>query len=208
MHTDALSPDEVRALTVDLAKLKVRFQDTRQPLIRAIGLGRRNPIPPTVIDATAGLGEDAWLLAAFGCRVIAIERHPILAALFTDALARAAVKVPKVAERITVLHANAIDVLHHLSEPEKPEVVYLDPMFPDADQRKSAERKPMRLLRRLVGGDEDADALLAAAVGAATRRVVVKRPLKAPPLAAHQYSPTTTHKGNSVRYDVYSIDKK
>ena len=80
-----------------------------------------------------------------------------------------------------------------------PDVVYLDPMFPTG--RKAAERKPLRVLRRLVGDDADAGELLAAALRVAKRRVVVKRPLRADPLGA---KPTATHRGKAARYDVYA----
>jgi 16S rRNA (guanine1516-N2)-methyltransferase len=73
-------------------------------------------------------------------------------------------------------------------------------MFPTG--RKAAERKPMRVLRRLVGADGDAAKLLGHALQVARRRVVVKRPLRAPALGG---TPTTTHKGKALRYDVYAI---
>jgi 16S rRNA (guanine1516-N2)-methyltransferase len=81
----------------------------------------------------------------------------------------------------------------------QPDVIFLDPMFPP--RRKGAEAKPMRVARQLVGNDEDADALLNAAITLAERRVVVKRPLHGRHL--NDQEPTTTHKGKSLRYDVY-----
>jgi 16S rRNA (guanine1516-N2)-methyltransferase len=82
----------------------------------------------------------------------------------------------------------------------RPEVVYIDPMFPTG--RKAMERKPMRVLRQLIGGDLDSGELLALALKVATRRVVAKRPRKAPPLGGR--APTTYHRGRSLRYDVYA----
>lgn len=44
---------------------------------------------PSVVDATAGLGRDAFVLASLGCHVRMIERHPVVAALLDDGLQRA-----------------------------------------------------------------------------------------------------------------------
>jgi 16S rRNA (guanine1516-N2)-methyltransferase len=44
-----------------------------QPLARAIGL-KTYGLPLVVIDATAGLGQDSFVLASLGCHVTMIER--------------------------------------------------------------------------------------------------------------------------------------
>jgi 16S rRNA (guanine1516-N2)-methyltransferase len=162
-----------------------------------------------VLDATAGLGEDAWLMAAAGCRVVALERDAVVHALLTDGLRRAAAVRPDITERITLHRGSMFDLVNdteaHGSHPwasggDTFDVVYLDPMFPPG--RKTAERKPMRVLRWRVGDDGDADALLARALELARRRVVVKRPRHAAPLAGRP--PTHAHHGKSLRYDVYA----
>lgn len=173
-----------------------------QPLIKAVGIKRRNPYRPTVFDATAGLGEDAWVLASFGCRVTACERHPVTHTLLTDGLQRAALTHPQTVQRINTLNADSIDSLADLSDKTaevRPDVVYLDPMFPAG--RKTTERKAMRVLRLLAGDDPDADRLLDPAMKAAVRRVVVKRPLHAEALKGP--APIVVHKGKSLRFDVY-----
>ncbi|MGL9773657.1 MAG: class I SAM-dependent methyltransferase [Sodalis sp. (in: enterobacteria)] len=43
---------------------------------------------PDVVDATAGLGRDAFVLACLGCRVQMFERHPVMAALLKNGLRR------------------------------------------------------------------------------------------------------------------------
>src|SRR5690606_14637508 len=96
------------------------------PLARAIGVGRG---VDTVVDATAGLGRDAAALAAAGLSVAMVERHPVLAVLLEDALARARRDAPELAARLTFVHADAFDVLAHWSPP--PDAVLIDPMFPD-----------------------------------------------------------------------------
>ncbi|MFW6059199.1 MAG: class I SAM-dependent methyltransferase [Phycisphaeraceae bacterium] len=181
----------------------------RQPLLRAVGLRKGDPHRPFVLDATAGLGEDAWLLASMGCQVLAVERHPIVAALLREAVTRAGRERPEVPPRLRIVTADSGALLeqlaaHETSEHAAPEVVYLDPMFPPG--RKTMERKPMRLLRRLVGADEDAARLLPLARRAAQRRVVVKRAPRAAPLS--ETPPVARHRGRGVRYDVYPAEAR
>lgn len=172
----------------------------RQQIARAVGITKGNEYRPKVIDATAGFGQDAWLLASLGCRVTAIERHPIMAVLLKEALQLAAEARPDVATNMKLINDDARTVLARLKSAD---VVYLDPMFP-ARRRGAgaAEPKRMRLLRRLVGEDYDARELFSVSRQFAKRRVVVKRPLYADPIAEQQV--VSVHKGKSVRYDVYS----
>lgn len=173
-----------------------------QPMVKAVGIRKREPYRPTVFDATAGLGEDAWILASLGCTVHACERNPITHALLRDGVARAHASHQETAARVSVAlgdAAEALNVLAGKAEAERPDVVYLDPMFPTG--RKTAERKAMRVLRLISGDDADAGDLLAAALKAARRRVVVKRPLRAALLG--EAVPMVVHKGKSLRFDVY-----
>jgi 16S rRNA (guanine1516-N2)-methyltransferase len=153
-----------------------------------------------VIDATAGLGRDSFLLACLGCRVTAIERSPVLAVMLRDGLERAkAARIGPLSRIIDRIELIAGDAREWLGKLPPPDVVYLDPMYPD--QKKSAlSKKEMRICRRLVGDDEDAAQTLAAARAAALRRTVVKRHRDAPPLAPN---PAVQFKGRAVRYDVY-----
>lgn len=173
----------------------------RQPLARAIGV--RNLSKPYVIDMTAGLGRDAFVLAALGCRVSMLERSPIVHALLADGLARAAdfPALAPVCERLSLCQADGIFYLNPLAG-NRPDVGYLDPMYPH--RRQSAlNKKEMRVLRDIVGDDDDAPALLAAALRVATRRVVVKRPRLAPPLEGPP--PVAQIKGSTTRYDIYRV---
>ncbi len=195
-----------RGVGVDLLKLDVTSgagRSLRTPLRQAVGIKRGEPYRPRVLDATAGLGEDTWLLAAVGCEVTAVERHPVVHALLEDGLRRAAGVSPEVAASITLMHADASAVLSDAKETAAGyDVVLIDPMFPGGGGRKAVERKPMRVLRRLVGDDADAGDLLTPALAAARRRVVVKRPRYAPPLAGRP--PTVSRPGKGFRFDVYS----
>lgn len=170
-----------------------------QPLARAVGL--KGGASPRVIDATGGLGGDAFVLACLGCPVTLIERSPVVAALLDDGLARAAAdaEVAPIVARMRLLAGNAIELLAAWPE-EPPQVIYLDPMFPHRD-KSALVKKEMRLFRPFVGDDLDAPALLAAALELASHRVVVKRPRKAPAVAGAK--PGYVLEGKSSRYDIY-----
>lgn len=149
-----------------------------------------------VFDATMGLAQDAWFLVRLGVKVIGCERSPVLFLLLQDAFQRAQSQYPQVA--LEIHFANAIDFLSTISQ--APQAIYLDPMFPD--KKKSAlPRREMQIFRKLVGDDADATKLFETAIAVTTNRVVVKRPLKVPPLA-----PGVIHsfEGTTVRYDLYS----
>ncbi|MFM5095860.1 class I SAM-dependent methyltransferase [Aeromonas rivipollensis] len=170
-----------------------------QSIAKAVGL--KSGAMPTVVDATAGLGRDAFVLASLGCKVTLIERSPVVAALLQDGLARAAQDPeigPWVCERMHLLQGPAVDNLLALSE--RPDVIYLDPMFPHK-QKSALVKKEMRVFQSLVGPDLDADALLPAALKMANKRVVVKRPAYAGWLNEHKPSMAIETKGN--RFDVY-----
>ncbi|GAB4108279.1 MAG: hypothetical protein Kow00105_14830 [Phycisphaeraceae bacterium] len=178
----------------------------KQPLLKAVGIRKGDPYRPSILDTTAGLGEDAWLLASVGCRVLACERHPIIYALLADALTRARDRSPEVAERITLRCCDSRDQLKTLAQvldTDRPEVITIDPMFPSG--RKTAERKALAVLRLLAGDDPDADILLNAACKVALKRVVVKRPSKAEPLAG--MPPAVSHPGRGFRFDVYPTSR-
>ncbi len=173
-----------------------------QPLARAAGLKRG--WRPRVLDATAGMGRDGFVLAALGCELTLLERSPVIWALLEDGVRRArAAEDPElraIAQRMIVRHADAIRYLERLSERDAPDVVYLDPMYPH--RRKSARvKKEMSLFRALVGDDPDSEALLQAARGRAGYRVVVKRPTQAGYLG--DASPTMSIESPNTRYDVY-----
>lgn len=177
------------------ARLGVR----REAIARACGL--QNDARPCVLDATAGLGRDAFVLAALGAQVTLLERSPVVAALLADALARAAAR-PETADaaaRMTVHAVPAEDYLQALAPGQAPAVIYLDPMF--AGDRHAAAGKDLALLQQLLGVPDDPAPLLRTARAAARDRVVVKRHRRAPPLAGE--APDYAIGGKSTRFDVY-----
>lgn len=168
----------------------------------AKAVGVKGSYLPNVVDATAGLGRDAFVLASLGCHVRMLERNPVVAALLDDGLERGyrdAEIGPWLRERMTLLHASSLTALSELTP--KPEVVYLDPMYPHK-QKSALVKKEMRVFQGLVGPDDDADGLLEPARRLATKRIVVKRPDYAPPMAdiAAQAAVTT----KSHRFDIYT----
>ena len=177
-----------------------------QPLAKAIGL--KGGANPTVIDVTAGLGRDAFVLACLGAQVMLLERSPILAALLEDGLSRASHDPglkPVVTERMNLITTNAIEWLKKLPKEQHPDVIYMDPMYPHRN-KSALVKKEMRVLRELVGDDEDASQLLHVALGCAKRRVAVKRPKTAPVLSGtilNNRKPSSTVESKSTRYDIY-----
>lgn len=173
-----------------------------QLVAKAVGL-QKTRATLHVVDATAGLGQDAFVLASLGCRVTLFERNPVIHALLADGLARAALNVDcaAIVERMRLLEGSSIDWLGH-SDAEAADIVYLDPMFPHRD-KSALVKKEMQVFRTIVGDDEDSGQLLAVALERARYRVVVKRPRKAPAIEGPE--PTTRVEGKSSRYDVYSI---
>lgn len=171
-----------------------------QGVAKACGL--KGGATPHVLDATAGLGRDAFVLASLGCEVDMLERSPLAAALLEDGLMRAR-QVPEVAgiaERMRLHHGPAVTAMRNWAG-ARPEVIYLDPMFPETRTKSALSKKEMQAFQQVVGPDEDADALLAPALALASSRVVVKRPRHAPLLAG--FKPAYSLEGDSVRFDCY-----
>lgn len=172
-----------------------------QPLARAVGL--KKGATPQVLDATAGLGRDAFVLATLGCTVHMIERSPISMALLRDGLQRAgndAETYEIVKNRMALTFGNACSVMSSLQDHARPDVVYLDPMYPH--RTKSAQvKKEMRALQSIIGQDTDIAELLATALACARQRVVVKRPRLTPPIMGPRVNMAIESK--NTRYDVY-----
>jgi 16S rRNA (guanine1516-N2)-methyltransferase len=168
------------------------------PLVRAAGIKKDRL--PSIVDATAGLGRDAFLLASAGATVTLIERSAKVHALLKEALARASAESPELAEvvaRMTLVHGDAKDRLPEL----KPDVVIIDPMHPPR-RNTALVKQEMRQLSAIVGADEDADELMRIALASARERVVLKWPLRAAPLLE---TPKPSHQfaGKTVRYEVF-----
>ena len=191
-------------LFVDFVKGKNGYRHSRnltikQPLAKAIGI--KSGFRPTVFDATAGLGTDGFVLACLGCKVLMCERSPILHVLLEDGLIRAAGE-PGTKEIVAdKLHLQSGEALFFLQQnSEIFHTIYLDPMYPH--RTKSAlNKQEMRVIRDLVGNDEDCGRLLEAALVAAESRVVVKRPKGAEEIPGPP--PSYVVKMKNSRFDIY-----
>ncbi|MBY0544393.1 MAG: class I SAM-dependent methyltransferase [Gammaproteobacteria bacterium] len=176
----------------------------KEAIIKAVGL--KGNYRPTVIDTTAGLGRDAFILASAGCDVTLIEKNPIIKTLLDDGLNRLLAKQNL---KMHLLEGDAMDVLNVITLEQKADVIYLDPLFPPRNKT-ALVKKDMQILQRLClitplpqgerepNGDAN---LLEIALRCATKRVVVKRPDYAGPLSERpvDFSIKTPHH----RFDIY-----
>lgn len=156
--------------------------------------------PPTALDATAGLGEDSFLLAAAGFQVTLCERNPIIYELLQDALSRAAQhpELAPIAARMHAIYDDSLQVMSRLETP--PDVILLDPMFPER-QKSALVKKKLQMIQKLELPCDDEEALLRAAVAAAPKKLIVKRPPKGPYLAGIR--PDYSLTGKAVRFDCF-----
>jgi len=191
---------------VDFTKGKVAHRrlyggGRKQPLARAVGV--KPGINPSVIDATAGLGRDGFVLACMGCQVTMLERNPVIFELLSNGLQRARTdsEVANIVNRhIKLINTDAIDYLGNIDPRSIPDTIYLDPMYP-AREKSALVKKEMRYFHDIAGDDADSTRLLAAAMICKPKRIVVKRPR----LAAHLNNrvPATSITSKNTRYDIY-----
>lgn len=192
-------------ISVDFNNKKFQFRKMhpgsgKLPLISAIGLKKSHR--PVVLDATAGLGKDAYLMASLGAQVFLTERNPIVSFLLLDGLKRAQQNVQTAELFNANMHFLGSD-LSHIPQSEIPciDVIYLDPMYPlQQHQKKAQVKKEMQLMRKLVGADDDTQTWLKAARKIA-QRVVVKRPQWATALAEDIHS---SIRSKNHRFDIYT----
>ena len=177
-----------------------------QSIAKAIGV-KNYKLPLTILDVTAGLAKDAFVLACLGCSVTMIERNPIIAELVRNALKHAenTEDFQEIQQQgFKLIQSDAIDYLDKLAA--KPDIIYMDPMYPE--RKKSASvKKNMQLLQKLLLDNEnkqlDETVLFEYALQKALKRVVVKRPKGAPCLTDKK--PTMRIESKSTRYDVYVL---
>ena len=170
----------------------------QQDLPKAVGM--KSGRSPTIIDATAGLGKDAFLLASLGSSVTLIERSDVVHALLASGMDRAyriGGQYKEIIERMTLIHGDSINLLPEMHA----EVVVIDPMHPPR-QKSALVKGQMQALRSIVGFDRDQRRLVEIAITVASKRVVLKWPAKAAPLEGLQ-KPSHQVTGKSIRYDVF-----
>lgn len=164
-----------------------------QKELLAKALGVKGPFRPKVLDLTAGMLGDSLMMLAFGCEVVASERHPVIQFLIQSALKNA--QHPKL-QKFTFLPQDALKTLENS---DNFDAIYFDPMFEDANE-KASPRKEMRIFRSLVGSDQDALEVFKRAKEKKAKRLVIKRPRQSVNLGIE---PSVQYIGKSTRYDVY-----
>ncbi|MFT5283831.1 MAG: 16S rRNA (guanine1516-N2)-methyltransferase [Kangiellaceae bacterium] len=183
-----------------------------EAIAKAIGIKGKQSV--NVVDCTAGMGTDSFIMASVGANVTMIERSPIIGALLDDALQRAKLggqlgenlECLAVCERMALLQQDAISFLQSNSaDKTQTDVIYLDPMFPH--KKKSAlVKKEMRAFQLLLGPDQDSEHLLTAAINFAPKRIVLKRPAGTPNLENQQaLQPNMAISSKKHRFDVYLL---
>lgn len=206
-------PDNV-SLTIDFTSGKARHRTTEsghgaQALTKALGVKHYLTATgeyPHIIDATGGLGQDAWALASMGCKISLIERNSVVHAMLNDALQRALneAHTASIADRIRLINNDATAVMADLCT-RATHAVYLDPMYP-MRKKKANSKKGMQFLHALVEPpDSHDDSLLISALQNGVSRVVVKRPKGAPLLhGSDRFSGQRTCLNTpNTRYDIY-----
>ncbi len=198
-------PSKTRELKVDFlggaVGHRLRFGGGRgQALPRAIGMKGGNT--PHIVDATAGLGRDAFLLASLGATVTLIERSEKMHALLQEGMNAARAQndeIGLIISRMTLIFGDAKDILPDLN----PEIILIDPMHPPRKDSALVKRA-LRQVREIVGTDDDAPQLIKTALQCARKRVVLKWPQKADSMPI-SIKPSHQITGKSTRYDVFMI---
>ncbi|MCB5410680.1 class I SAM-dependent methyltransferase [Pseudogemmobacter faecipullorum] len=178
---------------------RLKYGGGRQQTIgRAIGIRGKEELH--VVDATAGLGRDAFIMASLGARVTLIERSEEMQLMLAEGLEQcrqAGGEYAGIADRMTLLCGDAKDLLPQLA----PEVIYVDPMHP-ARKGSALVKLPLRQVREIVGSDDDSPELMRVALASARKRVVLKWPLKGAYIEGIR-KPSHQILGKSTRYDVF-----
>lgn len=172
---------------------KRRFEGKKQGIVRACHPQKNLKI----IDATAGWGRDAAVLACFGAQVLMLERDVVMAALLSDALARMSEKDRELM-KLSLESYDSLTYLKQLPEEKYPDIIYIDPMHPERN-KSALVKKDLQVLQQMIGPDTDALELIQIAKTRVKQRVVVKWPQKLKALIPAD----AAIEGKTVRFDIY-----
>ncbi|HBE15888.1 MAG TPA: hypothetical protein DCY72_06585 [Ruminococcaceae bacterium] len=183
----------------DFARMLNRVTKGRLHHEMLVKIAKTKTEQPIAIDAAAGMGEDSFLLAAAGYEVYLFERDKVIAALLRDALRRARQddRLREIVGRMRLIEGDSIERMPKLDI--KPEIVYLDPMFPPR-KKSGLIQKKLQLIQKLEQPCADEQELFDAAVSLRPKKIIIKRPLNGALLADQK--PSYTVKGKAIRYDV------
>lgn len=200
--------NQIKPVCVDFNSESIRHRlkfGGKENLLKACGFKKLKH--PKIIDATAGFAIDSFILAAYGANVILLERESFMVELIKDGLSRAYnnPELNEIVKNMQLIQADAVKYLSSLANELNPDIVYLDPMFPDK-KKSAASKKEMEILQKITTFPKDEELLLHAALTVANKRVVVKRSKLAPYI--NNQKPDLIISGNSGRFDVYITHDK
>jgi 16S rRNA (guanine1516-N2)-methyltransferase len=203
-NNTTFGPLTINFITGKTAHRRLYGGGKSQLLAKAVGLNKG--FKPHLIDATTGLAQDSFVLACLGCKVTMLERSPVLAAMLNNALqhAREVSEISAIVTSMQLIHTDSIEQLCATKLENEPDIIYLDPMFPEKKSH-ALVKKEMQYLQHLVGKDIDSSQLLSCAIKQAKYRVVVKRPAKAPYLDGQK--PQLELGSKKQRFDIYINQK-
>ena len=196
-HKDWL-PFSIDFLSNEITRRKNQL-GLNQEITKAIGI--KKDYKPAVLDTTAGLGRDSFMLASLGCNITMLERNPVIFLLLQNGLniAKGNEEIRTIIEKMTLVNANSIDFLKN--DLENFDVIYIDPMFPKSKKSRLV-KKDMQIFREIVGDDLDSSELLKLALKQKVKRIVVKRMINSENIA--NIKPNFEIKGKTTRFDVYT----
>lgn len=177
--------------------VRKNYSLAREPLAKALGLKRS--VPSLVVDLTAGTGKDAVLICSFGAKVVAFERNATVFTLLAyeyQKLLRQRPEHPLI-ERLSLNWGefNAELAIDQVS------AFYFDPMYEQLKKKRTAKpRKEMVAFENLIGADEDQMKFAQLMMQLSPRKLIIKRPLKAPVLLEKR---NVCFEGKTTRYDLY-----
>lgn len=208
-HSDEILPrlhltiNQLQLISHDFKPIFVDFTDKsiQKRVQKTKNQGLVKAIKPQkglkIIDATAGFGRDAFVLASLGAEVVMLERCPMLVALLSDGLLR--LENENLWDgKLSLIATDSLDYISSLNFIDFPDVIYLDPMHPTR-KKTALVKKEMQVLQEIIGFDVNIKNLLSVAITKCKQFVVVKWPQKEAPI----FKPHHSIMGKTVRFDVY-----
>ena len=184
-----LTANDGQVFWLDFLSKKALSQ--KQPLAKAVGFKGK---PLNILDITAGWAKEAFLLSKAGCHVTAVESNPFVFHFVQKSLLQKRISLTNLQFALD----NSLNYLKNIKETEKPDVIYMDPMF--GNKKKSLSQKSLVILKKIVGETKDKDLLFKYSLRKAKKRVVIKRHRLDPPF---KRKPLCTFKSRSICYDVF-----
>ncbi|MGB1343163.1 MAG: class I SAM-dependent methyltransferase [Pseudomonadales bacterium] len=192
---------EKPALTVDfsrpaLAARRRKVSMRAELLIKAINRGPG----ASVLDMTAGLGTDAFILAAYGHQVTMLERSKTVYLLTQDGLDRAKANpvLKPIVDRMELYHW---DSTIPFASARGFDAAIVDPMF-EAKKKNALSKGEMQMLQSFIGKGAELTPFLRAASRLGIKRSIVKRP-RSDRLRHRDPVPVYQLEGRRSRLDVF-----